>query len=66
MRKVYDASNAVFTTMMYSSKVPLKPGEQHCPYCGGHAIRPILRERGQKTQMHEDCMHCDKKGKWSA
>jgi len=61
----YDINNAVFTTMMYSSQVPLKAGENHCPYCSGYAIRPIPRQRGEKTQSHEDCSHCDGKGKRS-
>ena len=61
----YGIENSVFVTMMYSSQVPLKPGEEHCPYCRGYAIRPILRERGQKTQRHEDCTFCDKTGKRS-
>lgn len=55
--------NAVFVCMMYSSQVPLKPGEKHCPHCNGYAIRPVHRERGQKTQRHEDCGYCDRKGK---
>ncbi len=55
----YTFHNAVFVTMMYQSRVALKPGEVHCPYCDGYAIRPICGERG----CHKDCTHCNKKGK---
>lgn len=54
--KVYTLDNAVFVIMMYSSKVPLKEGEKHCPFCDGYAIKPVPRERGDKTpQLHIDC-----------
>jgi hypothetical protein len=59
----YDRNNVVFITMMYQSQVPLRAGEEHCPYCGGYAIRPIPGKRGERSQHHEDCMHCNKKGK---
>jgi hypothetical protein len=58
-----DYTNAVFITMMYQAPVPLKAGEEHCPYCGGYAVRPILRERGERNQRHEGCGRCDGKGK---
>lgn len=60
---VYNLNNATFVTMMYQSRVPLKLGERHCPCCDGYAIRPILRGRGQRSQEHEDCSLCDRKGK---
>jgi uncharacterized protein with PIN domain len=62
---IYDINNATFITMMYQSPVALKPGEKHCPYCSGYAIRPMPRERrsSARSQRHEDCTFCDKKGK---
>lgn len=58
----YTINNAVFIASMYSGKVTLKDGEQHCPYCDGYAIKPVFGERG----THEDCTHCDKTGKIAA
>jgi len=61
----YGIENATFVTSMYQGPVPLKPGEEHCPHCSGYAIRPLPRERGSsaRSQRHEDCGYCDKKGK---
>jgi hypothetical protein len=63
----YDINNATFVTTMYQSPVPLKPGEKHCPHCLGYAIVPMPRERfsSPRSQRHEDCTYCDRKGKVS-
>lgn len=61
MAKVYD--NPVFTTMMYSSQIPVGEGEEHCPRCMGYGIRPKDVERGERSSLHETCDWCNGKAK---
>lgn len=58
----YGSENATFVAMMYGSRATPQCGQIHCPHCGGYAIRPIPRSRGDKAQQHEDCDYCDRKG----
>lgn len=60
---IYGDRSATFVCMMYQSPVSLKTDEKHCYYCRGYGIRPVNRERGQKTQYHEKCTFCDGRGK---
>ena len=43
--------------------VPLKPGEEHCPYCDGYGYLPVGNERGVTQIDPPQCHNCEGSGK---
>ena len=49
-----------------SSPVPLKEGEQHCPFCAGFGAHPINKRDTTRSQFNPDkCHRCNGTGKRS-
>lgn len=46
----YDLSRAP-----QGAPVPLKPGEEHCPYCGGYGYLPIERNNPRESMGYKRC-----------
>jgi hypothetical protein len=60
----YDRNNVVFITMMYQSQVPLRAGEEHCPYCGAMPSVQFRGSEGNAASITKTACIATRREKW--